>query len=488
MAKKLRKFRFTNLPRLSRQHVQVMNALLAHLPQTPFERGFKDRLRAALEPALHADLDIWLTGVDVVAGDALGQRLADPCCAAIIGLAGRTERCLLEVDLATAQASIDRLLGGDGADVDQTRPLSEIEEGVFSFVLLKLLSVLHETFGSERQWGLKLEGLHGTLDAVRDRFAMDEDFAVVSFKVFIDSAVGVARFYLPASLVQTEFSPSWPSGGPALERLLYSYADRKELVRLLRTTLRVEVGRLSLAMNDLDGLEADDIVLVEQTDARIVRDDADDHEAPSYLSGQVSCHVGDGTHGTLLGSVAVGAGGRYEVAIDNIVPMGEPRALGILFPAAQGGMEDGMAEDARRLTRLPVDVDAVAVAAAGRAAAAERSFAGAAAPRAGHRVVVDTADRKAEHSDGYEEDNGDEPPSAEAAGLLDDVTVAMVVELGRVMVSAADVMGLRPGQVIELSRAPGEPVDLVVDGKRIGKGELVEIDGELGVRILSLSR
>jgi len=44
----------------------------------------------------------------------------------------------------------------------------------------------------------------------------------------------------------------------------------------------------------------------------------------------------------------------------------------------------------------------------------------------------------------------------------------------------------RRGQVIELSRSPGEPVDLVVDGKRVGKGELVEIDGELGVRILSL--
>jgi flagellar motor switch protein FliM len=98
------------------------------------------------------------------------------------------------------------------------------------------------------------------------------------------------------------------------------------------------------------------------------------------------------------------------------------------------------------------------------------------------------AGRAAEHSDGYEEDDGADAPSPEAAGLLDDVTVAMVVELGRVMVSAADVMGLRAGQVIELSRSPGEPVDLVVDGKRIGKGELVEIDGELGVRILSLSR
>ncbi|HEY4222587.1 MAG TPA: FliM/FliN family flagellar motor switch protein, partial [Myxococcota bacterium] len=85
-----------------------------------------------------------------------------------------------------------------------------------------------------------------------------------------------------------------------------------------------------------------------------------------------------------------------------------------------------------------------------------------------------------------EHSEGEDGPSPEAAGLLEDITVAMVVELGRVMVSAADVVQLRAGQVIELARAPGEPVDLVVDGKRVGKGELVEIDGELGVRILSL--
>jgi flagellar motor switch protein FliM len=151
-------------------------------------------------------------------------------------------------------------------------------------------------------------------------------------------------------------------------------------------------------------------------------------------------------------------------------------------------MDEPMAEDARRLNRLSVaSVDAAALAAAGRTDAAATALAG--PPRAMTTGGgADGADRAAEHSDGYEEDDGADAPSPEAAGLLDDVTVAMVVELGRVMVSAADVMGLRAGQVIELSRSPGEPVDLVVDGKRIGKGELVEIDGELGVRILSLSR
>jgi type III secretion system YscQ/HrcQ family protein len=486
MAKKLRKFRWSNLPRHTRSSVRLMNALLAHLPQTPFERDFKAKLRAALEPSLHADFDIWLTTIEAMNGDVVGRRLADPCCAAVIGLVGGGHKALLEVDLQTAQTTIDRLLSGDGSDVDHSRALSEIEEGVFSFVLLKILAVVHETFGGERQWALKLEGLCGSHEAIRTRFELEGDFAVLEFKVFIDSHVGVVRLFLPAAVVDADFSPGWPSPGPALDRLLLSYADRKEMVRLLRASLRVEVGRLSLPMNDLDGLEADDIILLEQTDARLVREEGDD-DAPSSLSGQVSCFVGDGAHGSILGSLAVGPQGRYEVAIETIVPQGSPRAMGILFPADQGGMQEPMAEDAHRLNRLTsAAVDPAALAAAGNAAAAARALGTQPRTLPTHESAHDP-EEDAEHSDGYEEDDG-EPPSTEAAGLLDDVTVAMVVELGRVMVSAADVMGLRAGQVIELSRAPGEPVDLVVDGKRIGKGELVEIDGELGVRILSLSR
>lgn len=480
MAKKLRRFRWSSLPKLSRQHVRVMNALLAHFPQTPFERGFKTRLREALEPILHADVDVWLSGVDVVEGATIGHRLAEPCCAAVLGLVGRAEKALVEIDLPTAQSAIDKLLGGDGADVDQNRALSEIEEGVFSFIMLKSLAVIQETLGGERQVALKLEGFYGSLADLQARFDLDDSFAVLTFKIFIDKAVGVLRVYLPSTLINNEFSASWPTEGPALERLLLSYADRKEMVRLLRTPMSIEVGRLSLAMNDLDTLDTEDIVLVEQTDASIGVDESDD-DAPNFLQGTVTCRVGDGAHGTLLGTLGIGANGRYEVGIESIIPEGEPRALRFLFPE----VEENMVEEAKHLSRA-AGIDAVALAHAGRVHAA--AVVAGTGKVIGAAASLERADAVAEHSDGYEEDNGDDAPSAEAASLLDDVTVAMVIELGRVMVSAADVMGLRPGQVIELSRSPGEPVDLVVDGKRIGKGELVEIDGELGVRILSLAR
>lgn len=64
----------------------------------------------------------------------------------------------------------------------------------------------------------------------------------------------------------------------------------------------------------------------------------------------------------------------------------------------------------------------------------------------------------------------------------------VVVELGRIKTSAGDIIGLRPGQILELRRAPNDPVDITVNGKLVGKGELVEVEGELGVRLVSLVR
>ncbi len=486
MAKKLRRFKWSSLPQVSRLQARVLNTLLTHFPQTPFEKGFKQKLRNALEPVLHVDVDVWFDGIKVIEPGSLPRLLADPCCCSILGLSPKTDKALIEVDLPSAQLAIDKLLGGTSEGSDAHRPLSEIEEGVFSFVLLKALAIVQENFGGERQIGLKLEGLHGNLESLKARFDVDVRLVCLSFKLFVDNRVGVLRLYLPAGLIESDFPATWPEDGPAKERLLFSYGDRKELVRLLKAPLSIEVGRLDLAMGDLEGLDAGDIVLVETTDARIGKSDADtaDDDNASVLSGQVTCRIGDGAHGTILGTLNVGAEGRYEVAIETIVPAGTPRAMGILFPSDGNNGEEAMVQDSKRLSAGGV-VDERAHAAALREASRRHVQRGA-PPSLGVAKVGPEPDVQAQHSDDYEEDDG--APNASAAGLLDDVTVAMVVELGRVMVSAADVMGLRAGQVIELSRAPGEPVDLVVDGKRIGKGELVEIDGELGVRILSLAR
>ena len=70
--------------------------------------------------------------------------------------------------------------------------------------------------------------------------------------------------------------------------------------------------------------------------------------------------------------------------------------------------------------------------------------------------------------------------------LKQNVQLPLVVELGRLPMTLQQIGELQKGQVLQLSTTPGDPVDLLISGKSIGRGELVEVEGHLGVRVISL--
>src|SRR2546428_176180 len=64
-----------------------------------------------------------------------------------------------------------------------------------------------------------------------------------------------------------------------------------------------------------------------------------------------------------------------------------------------------------------------------------------------------------------------------------DVNVSVTAELGRVTLSIADLLKLGIGSVLELHRSVSEPVDLVVQGVRMARGEVVVVDDRFAIRI-----
>lgn len=68
-------------------------------------------------------------------------------------------------------------------------------------------------------------------------------------------------------------------------------------------------------------------------------------------------------------------------------------------------------------------------------------------------------------------------------GRLSDVPVELAVEIGRTRMTVGETLELRPGSIVVLDRMAGEPVDLLVNGKPIARGEVVVIDEEFGLRI-----
>jgi flagellar motor switch protein FliN/FliY len=70
--------------------------------------------------------------------------------------------------------------------------------------------------------------------------------------------------------------------------------------------------------------------------------------------------------------------------------------------------------------------------------------------------------------------------------MLLDVDLDVFIELGRTNLSIKRVLELAPGSIVELDRMAGEPVDLLVNDKVVAKGEVVVVDENFGIRIVSL--
>lgn len=77
-------------------------------------------------------------------------------------------------------------------------------------------------------------------------------------------------------------------------------------------------------------------------------------------------------------------------------------------------------------------------------------------------------------------------PAGEAIRRLNDVEMTVTAELGRARLTVRDILGMVPGKVVELDKIAGSPIDLLVNGKLVARGEVVVIDEEFGVRVTEI--
>jgi flagellar motor switch protein FliN len=80
-----------------------------------------------------------------------------------------------------------------------------------------------------------------------------------------------------------------------------------------------------------------------------------------------------------------------------------------------------------------------------------------------------------------------EPGRHELEAVLD-VPVKVQAVLGRARMEIGELMRLRPGDVVELDRRVGQPVDIFVNNRLIARGEVVLIEGLLGVTLTEIVR
>ncbi len=223
-------------------------------------------------------------------------------------------------------------------------------------------------------------------------------------------------------------------------------ADTQEHLARLQNVVgwvRAEIGQVEISSGDLVQLRERDVVLVEGLTARPDKGEG----------GTATLRIGRGRLGRMDAEVVVEEG-RYGAKITAIHVGDQP-------PPGK-----------------PVEPEDVEAAAAGEGQAGEGNGDGTEAP--GPEVEEMT-------SPGLQKGRDDVEGNAEGAELLNDIPLQISVEIGRVPISAEEIVGLKVGHVFDLQRTAGEPLDLSVNGKIIARGELVEVEGNLGIRIVSMT-
>ncbi len=70
--------------------------------------------------------------------------------------------------------------------------------------------------------------------------------------------------------------------------------------------------------------------------------------------------------------------------------------------------------------------------------------------------------------------------------LLMDLSLPVSIELGRTNLYIRDILNLQRGSIVEFEKLASEPVDILINGKKMAEGEVVVIEKHFGIRITNL--
>ncbi len=434
---KARPFEFTGLPKWTKEQVAVHEGLATYLSYRPFHRKFARTLASELETYLKAPCKFSKPELSVVSDDTVARLVPSIACLVVIGAAPTEHKILIDLDTTIASFCIDRLLGGDGAVNNIQRPLTEIEQGVLSFMLLKVLQKIDSGWQNGRELTLTLDRFASKTVDLNDMIEGVGHYHVLGVKMGVGKKVGYVRILLPGALVTASFS-SPPTQAPATVEELDYMRGVLETLGDRETPARVEIANLDLSEDEIASLEVGDIIVLENHEIT---------QSPRGVEGAAFVRIGAGKNGGLRARLFV-EGELSKLEISDIVVQEHPAEGSVPMGDGEPGAED-VQQDEAPAEDLPANGQG------------EVSVQG-----AGYDAPADNL--------------------SQTEGLLRDVSAPVVVELGRITLNTQQVIKLRPGQILRLPRGPNDPVNLVVNDKLFARGELIEVDGELGVRLIQV--
>ena len=303
--KNVKPYPFEKLPKVSKQEARLIASLQEFFPRI----GFSDELGRAIKILINRELGLpfsyhreRLTTVNpaekVRSFSRQGVYL-------LFGLPPAEQKGVLDIDPLIAQMAIDRLLGGTekgGRNVSRTMvgSLTEIEEGVLSYLFLKIFALIFDRCGKSARVHFRMEGFCSSPEELLGLFRGVEKGEPVqpvvyaSYHISLGERAGYARLILPVPLAQKVFLDPVEGGDSAGEKDMAYYGARLANLGFLPLTVWTELGRTLLKVKEINALEAGDVIVLDKTQARV---------EGGRLTGHLPVRFGAGETGSIRGAI-----------------------------------------------------------------------------------------------------------------------------------------------------------------------------------------
>lgn len=418
------------LPKVTRAEARF-SASLSRLPPALSAGGLETLSRVLARYAHAAPEQVRVEAVDAreVNVPAWAARACDdaaaPCVFVTLAFEPHAARAYLTADAAFASALVRRVLTGEAAPPDELRPLSKTELAVIEFLCLSLVHELNTAAGEPL---LRLE-----------RVSNERPSRLV--RAGANDAANDARR---------------DGEGTREER---AGRNTRGLLSTVRVGLPPTLG-LVRVLFDAEALEA--------LDARRHPLLAASRERQGSQAARLGRFVRDVGVRLLVGETRAGADELAALEPGDVLLVERPRV----------GWGDGFIEGGAAV----LVGDGAGVRLEG---VAETADGGAVRLRVEGLTVEDAGE--AWRLSEMQEDDLETGAGDEGAGVLEGLMLTLHVEMAARRITLDELARLRAGQILELGCRPDDPVELVADGRRVATGELVDVEGRLGVRITRLA-
>lgn len=260
--RKIEPFPFDELPQFSEEEVRSILLLARIFPGTGLQSDFLDKITEALKSHLGADAKLIYESTYFHQGEKVRLTLPKNFAGFIMSLSKDYLPLFFYFENHLSLSLVDRMLGGSGSVMDQSRSLSALEEGVMQYFVITLMKEFSRIL--PEKFSLKFNQMCSYPEDVDAYWKMSAGFHVMNFRLELKMIQGFLKLYIPQNLV-LQLNQDYPQFMNQSDQVTHYLKKRLLNFSHLKSVVWAEVGEVTLSQEELNQITEGDIILFDKS-------------------------------------------------------------------------------------------------------------------------------------------------------------------------------------------------------------------------------